>query len=222
MPLDSTRIRAVLFDIDGTLSDTDDQMVSRVAQWLKPLGWLIGAQKLHPFARRLVMGFISPANFLYALLDGLGLDRFIMGGYSRKPKKKDQSHHFWIIPGVSDMLAKLHTRYILGVVSARNEETTLAFLHQFKLEGYFAVVVTSQTCRRTKPHPEPVQFAAQRLKVKPKQCLMVGDTTVDMLAGKRAGVQTVGVLCGFGTRCELLKSGADVIINTTAEIIQLL
>ena len=222
MSLDSKRIRAILFDIDGTLSDSDDQMVSQVSRWLRPLGWLIGAQRLRPLARRLVMGFESPANFLYALLDNLGLDRWFMGGFSRKPSAKAHPHNYWIIPGVPEMLAQLHTRYALGVVSARNEETTLAFLRQFDLGNYFGVVVTSQACRRTKPHPEPVRFAAQRLKVKPEQCLMVGDTTVDMLAGKRAGAQTLGVLCGFGTRSELLRSGADEIINTTVEIVQLL
>ena len=168
------------------------------------------------------MGFESPANFLYALLDNLGLDRWFMGGFSRKLRGKARPHRYWIILGAAEMLAQLHPRYALGVVSARNEGTTLAFLRQFKLEKYFGVVVTSQTCQHTKPHPEPVQFAAQRLKVKPESCLMVGDTAVDMLAGKRAGAQTLGVLCGFGTRRELLRSGADEIINPTADIIQLL
>jgi phosphoglycolate phosphatase len=44
---------------------------------------------------------------------------------------------------------------------------------------------------------------------------MIGDTTVDMLAGKAAGAQTVGVLCGFGTREELERNGADLVIDST-------
>ena len=51
---------------------------------------------------------------------------------------------------------------------------------------------------------------------------MIGDTTVDILAGKRAGAQTVGVLCGFGTQRELVKAGADVVLNNLEELHALL
>jgi phosphoglycolate phosphatase-like HAD superfamily hydrolase len=54
--------------------------------------------------------------------------------------------------------------------------------------------------------------------VKPEECLMIGDTTVDMRAGKSAGAQTAGVLCGFGEKEELLRFGADVILETTSEL----
>jgi phosphoglycolate phosphatase-like HAD superfamily hydrolase len=49
----------------------------------------------------------------------------------------------------------------------------------------------------------------------PAQCLMIGDTTVDIRAGKAAGAQTVGVLCGFGEEAELRRWGADLILPTT-------
>jgi phosphoglycolate phosphatase len=55
-----------------------------------------------------------------------------------------------------------------------------------------------------------------------ESCLMIGDTTVDILAGKAAGAQTVGVLCGFGTKDELLASGADLILESTADLTQIL
>jgi phosphoglycolate phosphatase len=54
--------------------------------------------------------------------------------------------------------------------------------------------------------------------VQPENCLMIGDTTMDILAGKRAGAQTVGVLCGFGERPELEKSGADLILENTSDL----
>jgi phosphoglycolate phosphatase len=49
-------------------------------------------------------------------------------------------------------------------------------------------------------------------------CLMVGDTTVDILAGKACGAQTAGVLCGFGEEQELRKAGADLILNSTTDL----
>jgi len=51
---------------------------------------------------------------------------------------------------------------------------------------------------------------------------MVGDTTADIIAGKSAGLKTVGVLCGFGERTELERAGADLILNSTADLADLL
>jgi phosphoglycolate phosphatase len=50
---------------------------------------------------------------------------------------------------------------------------------------------------------------------------MVGDTTADIIAGKSAGLQTVGVLCGFGERTELARAGADLILPSTADLADL-
>ena len=74
------------------------------------------------------------------------------------------------------------------------------------------------SAEHTKPYPDPILLAAKKMGVKPEECLMIGDTTVDMRAGKSAGAQTAGVLCGFGEKEELLRFGADVILETTSEL----
>jgi phosphoglycolate phosphatase len=56
----------------------------------------------------------------------------------------------------------------------------------------------------------------------PEACLMIGDTTVDIRAGRSAGAQTVGVLCGFGEEPELKKSRADMILNATPDLADVL
>jgi phosphoglycolate phosphatase-like HAD superfamily hydrolase len=60
------------------------------------------------------------------------------------------------------------------------------------------------------------------MQLSPDTCLMIGDTPVDILAGKRAGAQTVGLLCGFGTEGELRRAGADIILNDLRELHKLL
>ncbi|MFN2144202.1 MAG: HAD family hydrolase, partial [Anaerolineales bacterium] len=70
--------------------------------------------------------------------------------------------------------------------------------------------------------PDPVLWAADQMRVSPEHCLMIGDTTVDIKAGRRAGAQTLGVLCGFGTEKELRKAGADEILPSTAHLTYLL
>ena len=96
------------------------------------------------------------------------------------------------------------------MVSARDAVSTGHFLDHFKLKDYFNVIVTAQTCEHTKPYPDPVVYAAQQIGVDPGACVMIGDTIVDIHAGKSAGAQTVAVLCGFGTRKALKRAGADI------------
>ena len=224
MPVDFTKVKAICFDVDGTLSDTDDLWVSKFVNILKPVKSIIGEIRLQKLGRSLVMTMETPGNLVYEVLDRLHLDDDVARLYNwmavkkigRKPKK------FWIIPDVKEMLVQLHTRYPLAVVSARDEAGTLTFMEQFELFPYFKTVVTSQTCIYTKPFPDPIHWAAEKMGVAAENCLMVGDTTVDIRAGKAAGAQTVGVLCGFGTERELRRAGADLILTSTHELLNLL
>jgi phosphoglycolate phosphatase len=94
----------------------------------------------------------------------------------------------------------------------------MRFLKQFDLQKYFDPVVTGLSAPHTKPYPDPILLAARQMGVRPQECLMIGDTTVDMRAGKAAGAQTVGVLCGFGEAPELKQLGADLILETTGDL----
>lgn len=219
MPLEISRIRAVCFDIDGTLSDTDDQVIAQVVPWLFPLKLFFPAMALPIIARRLVMVLESPLNLVYEWLDRLNLDNLLtrlMSFFQARGNKKMSG--FLLIDGVLPMLQVLSEKYPLAIVSARDEHNVNAFLRQFKLLKFFKVIVTSQTCPHTKPFPEPLLFAAQRLGVDPHCILMVGDTTVDIKTGRRAGALTLGVLCGFGTEKELVRAGADLVLLSTADL----
>jgi HAD superfamily hydrolase (TIGR01509 family) len=134
-------------------------------------------------------------------------------GHGQKTKK-----HL-LIDGVERMLKQLYPIYPLTIVTARGQRSTLDFLDHFGLSHYFRVIVTAQTCRHTKPYPDPLFFVAEQLGVSPADCLMVGDTTVDIRAGKAAGAQTIGVLCGFGEPDELSKLGADMLLPSTADLL---
>lgn len=219
MSLDVSKIRALCFDVDGTLSDTDDLYAQKVARFL-PRFLFRDPERV---ARRLVMWIESPGNALMGIPDRFGLDdelaALVNWMYRHRKKRWKQ---YLLVPGVDAMLASLHGRFPLAVVSARDEGGTRAFLDHFNLTRYFDVIVTALTAEHTKPYPDPILFAAQKMGVAPESCLMIGDTTVDMRAGKSAGAQTVGVLCGFGEKDELKRSGADAILKSTAEVGKLL
>ena len=215
MPLDISRIKALCFDVDGTLSDTDDLYANVFSRFLPRFLFRDPAHT----ARRLVMWVEAPGNALLGMADTLGLDAKMvalidwMSRHRQLPTKR-----YLLVPGVDVLLERLKGRYPMSIISAREEKSTLRFLNQFDLLKYFDVVVTGLSTIHTKPYPHPIIFAAQKMGVKPEECLMIGDTTVDMRAGKAADAQTVGVLCGFGEKDELLQMGADLILNSTSEL----
>ncbi|MCX7854339.1 MAG: HAD family hydrolase, partial [Caldilineales bacterium] len=122
----------------------------------------------------------------------------------------------FLIPGVEATLQRLKPTYRLALVTTRDREAVGHFLQRNGLADLFDAVVTRDDVRRLKPHPEPVILAAQRLGLTPQECLMVGDTAVDIQAGGAAGARTVGVLCGFGQERDL--ADADRVLPTTADL----
>lgn len=223
--IDISRVQGLLFDVDGTLSDSDDRMVERIARYLDPFKWLFKNRDVRPFARTLVMAAETPGNFLYRLADILGVDgllsRMLSWSFQRSRARRADVERFLLISGVREMLAQLTEKYSMAVVSARDADSTGQFLRHFELDEYFKVIVTAQSCQHTKPFPEPVLSAVEQLGLSPHACVMIGDTVIDIMAGKAAGVQTIAVLCGFGTLRELKKAQADLILSATPQIIDI-
>lgn len=207
------RVRAWLFDLDGTLMDTDDQSVAALARRLR----FLGAPRT---ARRLVMTVETPMNAAVTLLDMLHLDAAAFA-LEKRLSHAERGYDFRLIGGVAPLLALLASRYKMAIVSTRGLAASEAFLAQHGLTALFPVVVTRESTRRLKPHPAPVRYAAQALDVAPEDCVMVGDTTVDVRSARRAGAWAVGVLCGFGEERELRRAGAHLVLPSTADLLQL-
>lgn len=214
-------IDAILFDLDGTLIDTDDVAVARLA---KRLTWLLG-QRSRPVARRLVMSAETPGNAFVMLLDRLGLDERLMGLTDRLRRWRGvyPAGEFHLIPGVEEMLLRLQHHYQIGLVTTRSRYHIDHFLAQFPtIANLIQASCGLQDTYRLKPHPAPVRLAARRLNVPVERCVMVGDTTVDVLSGRRAGAWSVAVLCGFGERPELERAGAHFVLPSTSNLLEIL
>ena len=219
MSLEISRIRALCFDVDGTLSDTDDLYTQKVQRFLPRFLFRDPART----ARRFVMWAEAPGNGLLGLADRWGIDdEMITVVHWLNRNRKHRPKSFLLIPGVDKMLARLHGHYPMAVVSARDEDGTMAFLGQFNLANFFDVIVTGLSAPHTKPYPDPILLAAKKMNVPPENCLMIGDTTIDIRAGKSAGTQTVGVLCGFGEEPELKQFKADMILGSTPDVADVL
>jgi N-acetyl-D-muramate 6-phosphate phosphatase len=224
MGLDLARIQAICFDVDGTLSDTDDVWTEQLARTMSPLArFFPGGDPSHA-ARRLILAAETPGNLAYTFLDWLGLDDELARIFNFLARRRAgiKPHQFRLIAGMATVLPLLAERYPLAVISARDERTNLAFLDQFELRLHFDCIATAQTCRHTKPYPDPLFWAAEQMGVAPAACLMIGDTTVDIRMARAGGAQSIGVLCGFGEEYELRHAGADEILPTTADVEKLL
>lgn len=216
--IDKHAIKAILLDIDGTIADTDDAAVDRVERWFRRFRFPGDDPRVA--ARRFVMRVETPVNAIVAWLDWTGLDQVlgpILNTLNQLRGIVGRSHAD-LIPGVHPALIRLANRYPLAIVTAREDHSAQAILEAHALKHLFQCVATARTCRRAKPHPDPVLWAVNELGFSPHHCMMVGDTTADIQAGKSAGVQTVAVLCGFGDRNELEAAGADLVLNSTAEL----
>jgi HAD superfamily hydrolase (TIGR01509 family) len=233
--VDRARVRALCFDVDGTIADTDDQLVARLAALLDALP-LVSGRRAERMARQAVMSAETPVSAAYAMLDRLGLDapvsrlrarlrankaRLAHPAQTRNVQAIDEVPH-QMMAGVRDMIHTLAAHYPMCTISTGTAPRVERFLEHYGVRGCFKAVVGAQTTRRMKPHPEPLLFAAARMGVEPQECLMIGDTTMDIRTGVAAGAQTVGVLCGFGTQRELIAAGADLILPTTSDLLAVL
>lgn len=220
MSLEIDRIQALCFDVDGTLSDTDNHLVARIANVLSPIHYLFPNVDPKSFARHIIMASESPGNFILSIPDMFGFDGLLskLSNLIYRLGIRTNYADIQAIPGAIESVKRLYRYYPLAIVSNRGVRSTQIFLDKFDLTDSFRCIATAQTCKHSKPYPDPVLWAADQLGVPSEACLMIGDTTVDIRAGRAAGAQTVGVLCGFGEEEELHREGANLILNSTSDL----
>lgn len=211
-------VAAVLFDLDGTLVETDDDAVAVLAASLSRFRLLLPQGDVERAARHLAGWANDQLNWWLAVLDRVKLD----GPAQRLARRfgliqqNSQNRALTPVAGTVDLVRRLENRYRLGIVSTRTVEEVRVYLDQQGLNAQFAVIVGSDSTERIKPHPQPILCAASQLAVPPEHVIMVGDTKADVRAAKAAGALAVGVLCGFGDAADLDQ--ADLVLTSTAEL----
>jgi predicted PurR-regulated permease PerM/phosphoglycolate phosphatase-like HAD superfamily hydrolase len=214
-------IDAILFDLDGTLIEVDSEALENLTRRLQPLQRFLPKRDAAWVARRILMSAEGPANSLLTFVNRIGLDDTFLDLENRLRSMQGLHNplNFRLVDGAGGMLEELSHRYHLGVVTTRCCAHAEAFLEQQELGGLIHVIVGREDTWRIKPHPSPVRHAADELDVPVERCLLVGDTPADIYAARSAGARSTGVLCGLGRKAELERAGADLILNTTSDLI---
>jgi phosphoglycolate phosphatase len=128
-----------------------------------------------------------------------------------------------LLPGVRKTLTELKRRgYLVGIVSRRTRKVLGEEVDKFRLGRLVDILVGWDDVERQKPDPASIVLAAERLNVSVGSCVVVGDSTVDLRAGKSAGAFAVGVLTGLQSADELRKENPDAIIERISDLVQAL
>lgn len=213
------RVRAVLFDLDGTLADTAPDLGGavnrlRARRDLPPLP----IATLRPVASSGARGMLGVG---FGMKPGEpGYDALRDEFLAEYEAALDVDSR--LFEGVADCLAALHSRGLRwGIVTNKASRFTAPVVAGLGLAAKAAVVIAGDTTPHAKPHPAPLIEAARRIGVEPRDCAYVGDDLRDVLAGRAAGMTTVAVRWGYlGLGDPIEAWGADHIADSPADVLK--
>lgn len=207
------RFPVYLFDIDGTLLDSADDICGAVQQVLAPLppAKAVSFEYLKSFIGFHLIDLFTdlyPAHSpeqIEALIQGYRTNYLARGHECTRP-----------YPGVLEALVALGGRK--STATTKGTPTTRAVLDKFGLLGFFDHVQGTDGIP-CKPAPDVILAALRALSADPADCLFVGDSPADMEAGRRAGVKTCAVRYGYGKEADLTKWQPDFWVSDLRELV---
>jgi HAD superfamily hydrolase (TIGR01549 family) len=212
------KARAVILDLDGTIVDSRDAYVEASRNAFAAIGQkTVDLRNVIEIPKRLELDL--PISDLVAEVH---VKRFL-AVYLKTFYEATASRAMPFF-SVTETLRELSEKVKLGLTTRRDvsKEDVLKELKTFGLAGYFQEVVTSLDTRKPKPSPEALIRCASQLSVEIDDCLVVGDSIVDVRAGKNAGAKTAAVLSGIFSREELERERPDLILESIKKLPSLL
>ncbi|UCC72204.1 MAG: HAD-IA family hydrolase [Gemmatimonadota bacterium] len=213
----TSHYRGILFDLDGTLVDSLDLILSsyrhtmavhlgRVPpdqQWINTMGTPLRAQ---------LQSFADSPDQLEAMF--------------RTYIDHNEANHERLsrpFPRMRDAAAALHRAgYRLAVVTSKIREHAIRELRSCGLDGLFDGLVSATDVAKPKPDPEPVLLGLKSIDLAPEEVLLVGDSLYDLLAGRAAGVETAAALWGPFDRDHLTPGQPDYWLESIDALLALL
>ena len=217
-------VQAVMFDLDGTLIDS-------IPSYFRVMAWMMETLGLPPAPRSRIADFMIqglPAfenmipQEMHDQKEEL-IKKFLSLG--RQKLRSTFQKEVELIPGVEQLFSEITLRKIpIGVVSSTHRaymDLKLTPLARKGLKASLASVIATEDAPKKKPAPDPLLACARKLSVQPSRCIFIGDCHVDIQAGRKAGMMTIGVLTGLHDRETLEKENPTMILDSVADLTQL-
>lgn len=209
---------AIIFDLDGTLLDTLQDIATAANAVLRRHG---GVE--HPLQNyagfvgegvRVLVQRIFPGHQPPPLLD-LYCRHFL------EAYEDYWDHHCQPYAGIVEMLSQLAAAALpMAVLSNKPHPLVLRFVERYFPDGMFSQVYGERPGVARKPDPTAALDIAGQLRVDPSKMLFVGDTPIDIQTGKAAGMKTAAVTWGFRSPSELVTEQPDLLINHPSELVE--
>jgi HAD superfamily hydrolase (TIGR01509 family) len=181
--------RALLFDLDGTLAETDSLHLPTWVDVLRPYGIEVD----EGFYRERISGR-SNSKIVEELLPDLSAEEGRKLADTKEASFRERAHELEPLPGLLDFMQEGKSRNLsLGLVTNAPEENVEAILLSLELGEFFDVVVLSEEVGPVKPDPAPYRAALEKLGVTPEEALAFEDSTSGIASSVAAGIPTVGM-----------------------------
>ncbi|WP_453993855.1 pyrophosphatase PpaX [Bacillus nitroreducens] len=208
-------INTLLFDLDGTLIDTNELILQ---------SFLHTFEKYLPdrkFTREDILPFNGPP--LIETFSSIDPERAeeMMAEYRRFNHEK-HDELVTEFPGVFETIQTLKEKgFKIGVVTTKLRSTVNMGLKLTKLDQFFDVVVTLDDVKNPKPDPEPVFLALQQLDSTPEEAIMIGDNYQDIVSGQNAGTKTAGVAWSHKGKDFLMEYKPDFMLENMSDLLDI-
>ena len=208
-------VQAVLFDLDGTIMDTNELIIQ---SFMHALDGVVPAD----FGREhIIPSMGQPLTDQLRLFSGRENVEELAQAY-REYNIRNHDEMVELFPGVAEVLPILKRHGLkLGVVTTKMRLTTERALRLFGLYELMDVIITLDDVEFAKPHPEPIEKALKAIGTEPAHTLMVGDSPVDIESARRAGAASVGVAWSLKGEAVLLESGAEHVGHDMRQLLTL-
>jgi HAD superfamily hydrolase (TIGR01509 family) len=210
------RVKGVIFDVDGTIADSVGTFYEVALEVLHLAGVPAAPKELVYELMR--VGDDNPLVKLFPP-DYPDLETTLKRIIDERMSEWMRRYHYETeaVPGSIELLHELATKGLrLGIATSSGR--ALPFLDQWGVRHLFHGIVGREDVESRKPHPEPVLKCLGHLQLDPHEAVYIGDSPIDIRAGKAAGLYTIGVLTGTSPHEVLLLESPDHILTSVAEL----